>query len=311
MIMVRYYVKKSFNEDLQEVKLFPEERGWVYGSEVNDTDLQRVAEEVGLDYNILRDVRDAHELPRIEYSKGATYVFVRIPRPVRNGAAVSAPLLCVVKGSVLVTLSGVKYFTPEELAEQYRFSMRSSSSVFLQALSHIFTQYGREIQKASTYIYTAQQRLQRRAITNKDLIKFVSIESSLAEYHTSLAASRALLERLIDNKHKLLTEKEQEFLDDIILYVDQLLVGAQSGSHTIISIRNTFSTMSDHTLNQRMKTLTILTLFLTVPNVIFGMFGMNVLLPIDPRNPWVFSGILVGSIMLVVLAYLAIRKYKF
>lgn len=311
MTMVRYFVKKSFNEELQEVKLLPVERGWVYGSEVTEAELQRLADEIGLDYNILRDVRDAHELPRVEYSKGVTYVFVRIPRPVRNGSAVSAPLLFVLKGSMLVTLSGIKYFTPDELAQQYRFSMRSSTSVFLQVLSHIFAQYGHEIQKATSYIYTAQQRLQKRNITNKDLVKFVSIETSLAEYRTSLSASRSLLERLMDNKHKLLTEKEQEFLDDIILYVDQMVVGASTGSQTIVSIRNTFSTMSDNALNQRMKTLTLLTVFLTVPNVIFGMFGMNVLLPVDTKDPWTFLVITIGSCALIMLAYFMVRKYKF
>ncbi len=309
--MVRYFVKKSFNEDLQEVAHFPDSHAWVYGSEVTEQDLRRVADETGLDANILRDVRDLHELPRVEYSKGATYVFVRIPRSLRGGAMnISVPLLFAVRSDILVTLSTAKYLTPEELSAEQRFSMRSSTGVFLQMMSQIFTQYGREIQKYSSLIYSVQQRLQRRNITNKDFVKFVTIERTLAEFYTNLVASKAALDRLRENRHGLLTEKEGEYLEDILLYVDQLTVAVQSGSQSITSIRDTFSTMSDNALNHRMKTLTLLTMFLTVPNVIFGMFGMNVLLPVDPRDPWVFTGIGVSSIIVILLAYLAVRKYK-
>lgn len=309
--MVRYFVKKSFNEDLQEMSHFPEGHAWVYGSEISEKDIQRVAEEAGLDANILRDVRDLHELPRVEYNRGATYVFVRIPRSIRGDAmSTSVPLLFVVRNDILVTLSTAKYLTPEELSKEHRFSMRSSTGVFLQLMSQIFTQYGREIQKYSSLIYSVQDRLQKRSITNKDFVKFVTIERTLAEFYTNLVASKAALDRLSDNKHGLLTDKELEYLEDILLYVNQLTVAVQSGSQSITSIRDSFSAMSDNALNQRMKTLTLLTMFLTVPNIIFGMFGMNVLLPVDPSNPWVFLGIGLGSIIVILLAYLAVRKYK-
>lgn len=311
MNMVRYYVKKSFNEELQQVEALPTEHAWIYGHEVSDIELQRIADEAQFDINILRDVRDVHELPRLEYSKGVTYVFMRIPRALKNGTTVSAPLLFAIKGTVLASFSSVKYFTPEDLAAKHAFSMRSTSSVFLQALMHIFSEYGHDIQNTTAYIYSAQQRLRKRAITNKDFVKFVTIESMLGEHHTNLAASKAVLDRLSENKHNTLTEKEIEFLEDIILYVNQLMVAVQSDTRTIESIRSTFSTMSDNALNQRMKTLTLLTLFLTVPNVVYGMFGMNVHLPVDTENPWVFGAITLGSLGLIILGYFMVRKYKF
>lgn len=310
MNMISYFVKKSFNEDLRKVDSLPEGHSWVYGSEVTNLELEKVAEEAKLDMNILRDVRDVYELPRVEFSKGAAYVFVRIPRSIKGLTASSAPLLFVVRGDMLATFSSIKYFTPDELAKQYRFSMRSSTSVFLQVLSHIFTQYGKDIHKVSSQIEDAQKRLQSRKLTDKDFTKFVNLESMLAEYSTNLVASRAVLDRLFENKHDLLTEKEKEFLDDVILYVNQLTVAVQSNSQTIISIRDTFSIMSDNALNHRMKTLTLLTMFLTVPNVIFGMFGMNVVLPVNDRDPWMFGAILLASVLLIFLGYVVVRKYK-
>ena len=311
MTMVRYFVKKSFNEDIQEVKTLPSGHAWIYGSEISDTDLHTIAQESGLDGNILRDVRDPYELPRVEYNKGATYVFVRIPRPLKGGPADSVPLLFVIRDNLFATLSMARYATPEELAQQYRFSMRSSTSVFLQVLSHVFTQYGKEIQKITGYLQKAEQRLHTREINAKDLIKFVSVETSLSEHRTNLAASKAVLSRIEENKHGLLTAKEEEFLADIELYIEQLLVAVESNASTLVSIRSTFSTISDNALNRRMKTLTVLTMFLTIPNIIFGMFGMNVKLPVNPNEVWVFAGIVAGSGVLVMLAYWMIRKYKF
>ena len=68
--MLRYYVKKSYNEEPQEVKTPSAEHVWVYGSEVTADELTYLADEYHIDNGVLRDVLDKHELPRVEYTAG-------------------------------------------------------------------------------------------------------------------------------------------------------------------------------------------------------------------------------------------------
>lgn len=308
--MLQYYAKKSFNEDPQLTNDAPMDRAWVYGANVTEDELHRVAELYSLDSGILRDVRDKNELPRAEYSQGLLYVFIRAPHQTSRGNTVTVPFLAVLKGSLLITLSSKEYVQPTELFDATKVDMKSTKHVFLQLTSHVISKYEHLIHSTGTYIHNTSQRLRTHEVDNKDFINFVTVEHDLNEYHTNLTALQALLARLRENRHAIFGDKDCEFIEDMVLHVNQLLVATDSHKNTIDSIRNAYTTISNNTLNQRMKKLTLLTLLVALPNVFFGMFGMNVLLPFADQ-PWAYAAITGFSVALVVLVALFIRRIRF
>lgn len=308
--MLQYYAKKSFNEDPQLTKDAPMDRAWVYGANVTEDELHRVAELYSLDSGILRDVRDKNELPRAEYSQGLLYVFIRAPHQTSRGTTVTVPFLAVLKGSLLITLSSKEYVQPTELFDATKVDMKSTKHVFLQLTSHVISKYEHLIHSTGTYIHNTSQRLRTHEVDNKDFINFVTVEHDLNEYHTNLTALQALLARLRENRHAMFGDKDCEFIEDMVLHVNQLLVATDSHKNTIDSIRNAYTTISNNTLNQRMKKLTLLTLLVALPNVFFGMFGMNVLLPFADQ-PWAYAAITGFSVALVLLVALFIRRIRF
>ena len=74
---VEYYERRSSGERLEQLNC-PRDGAWVH---IHGAQLQarEIADQFLLDANIVRDVADARELPRIEFSNGAEYVFVRLP----------------------------------------------------------------------------------------------------------------------------------------------------------------------------------------------------------------------------------------
>lgn len=308
--MLQFYAKKSFNEDPQLIAEAPMDRAWVYGQDVTEDDLHRVTELYSLDSGILKDVRDKNELPRAEYSQGHLYVFIRAPHKTSHGNIVTVPFLAVLKGSLLITLSSKEYVQPKELFEQTKVDMKSTKHVFLQLTSHVIGQYEHFIHATGAYILNTEQRLRTHEVDNKDFINFVTVEHDLNEYHTNLTALQALLTRLRDNRHAIFGDKDCEFIEDMVLHVSQLLVATNSHKNTIDSIRNAYTTISNNTLNQRMKKLTLLTLLVALPNVFFGMFGMNVLLPFVDQ-PWAFAAIISFSVAIVLIVTLFIRRIRF
>ncbi|OYW83973.1 hypothetical protein B7Z17_04820, partial [Candidatus Saccharibacteria bacterium 32-49-10] len=224
--MLRYYAKKSFNEDPQRVADAPFERAWVYGTEVTDAELATVGEQYQLDTGILKDVKDKNELPRVEYSEGDLYIFIRAPRETAKGGVTVAPFLSVIKGTLLITLSNNGYTTPEELFESVKVDMKSTKHVFLQLVNHVIGLYEASIHATGGYIQSTGQRLRTHEVDNKDFIKFVTVEHDLNEYHTNLTALQAVLGRLRENRHAIFSQKDCEFIEDMILHISQLSVAA-------------------------------------------------------------------------------------
>lgn len=308
--MLQFYAKKSFNEDPQLISEAPMDRAWVYGSSVNDDEIHKVAELYGLDAGILKDVKDKNELPRAEYSQGLLYVFLRAPHKNSHGNMATIPFLAALKGTLLITLSSKEYVKPTELFEQTKVDMKSTKHVFLQLTNYVIGQYEEFIHATGHYILNTEQRLRTHEVDNRDFINFVTVEHDLNEYHTNLTALQALLSRLRDNRHDTFTEKDCEFIEDMALHVNQLLVATDSHKNTIDSIRNAYTTISNNTLNQRMKKLTLLTLLVALPNVFFGMFGMNVLLPFASES-WAYWAIISFSVAIVVIVALFLRRIRF
>ncbi len=308
--MLQFYAKKSFNEEPQQVPHAPAERAWIYGTEVSSSELDHIAEQFKLNRGILEDVLDHHELPRTEFSDGALYVFIRSAKLSARGNVTTTPFLAVLRGTVLITLCSKKYITPDELFAQADVDMRSAKHVFLQMVGLVVHQYEELVHESGTYVRNAEQRLQTHEVSNKDFIKFVTVEGDLNEYKTNLNAIQVLLNRLHENRHNTFVDKDCEYIEDMALLVNQLLVSSESHMQIISSIRNAYTTISNNILNQRMKTLTLLTLLVALPNVFYGMFGMNVPLPFA-NEVWAYAAITGFTVFIVIIAYIIVKRMRF
>ena len=82
-----------------------------------------------------------------------------------------------------------------------------------------------------------------------------------------------------------------------------------SHSQSVESIRNAYSTVANNALNQRMKTLTVFTVLIALPNVFYGMYGMNVVLPYADSS-WAYAVIVSFTIILLLAVYLLGKRLR-
>ena len=149
----------------------------------------------------------------------------------------------------------------------------------------------------------------QQEVRNQDFVEFVAIEDGLNDYRSSLEGMLSVLEQLQLNRRQLFTTDDLDALSDIAWHVKQLLVAINASTHTINSIQNAYSTIANNVLNQRMKVLTVLTILLAIPNVFYGMYGMNIALPMQ-QHPWAFPVVVGVTLLLVGLAYLVVRRVR-
>lgn len=304
--MLRYFVKRSKSEDFDQVQVVPKENAWVRGSAVTSHELRQLADTYGFDFNILHDVLDKNELPRVEVKGDETYVFVRSVERGKQGKVMTMPVLLAVKGSIFLNLSmgpveDMRLAAPNVLAHA-----TDSASLLLASFAGVVSEYEELMQRTAHFIKDTGNRLRTHEVTNGDFVRFVTVEDNLNEYRMNLNGMLVVALRIKEEQPK---SKDREAVEDIILYIRQLLVAIESYNQSITSIRNAYGTIANNTLNHRMKTLTVLTLLVALPNVFYGMYGMNLELPFQDR-PWAYALVVGFTGLLVLLIYVFARRFK-
>ncbi len=302
--MLKYYVKRSGVEEYQPVTTPPPGDVWVRGKSVTQSDLRALVKHYEMNANILRDVLDQHELPRVEVRGGELYVFVRSAWRGKHGRVTTVPVLLAVKDGVFVNLTTAEESSFEHFASGVEVPMHSTVSLLFSTFAAIISQYEDLLQHTARSIHDTGHRLRTHEVTNDDFIRFATVEDNLNEYKMNLGGMIVVAERL---KETFTDNGDAEAVEDIRLYIRQLLVAIDSYDQSITSIRNAYGTIANNVLNQRMKTLTMLTLLVALPNVFYGMYGMNITLPFADE-PWAYAFILSFTVVVVALVLAIARK---
>lgn len=309
--MLKYYVRPTVEEPFRQLPGYTDQPGlWVHAEQPQHSDLVTLGEQFGLDRNILRDVMDKDELPRVEAKDDELYVFFRSILRTKHGEIDSAPLLGVLSPRAFVSLSLTNAISDQKIAvAAHNVPTDDAESLLLATFTAIITDYETSIAKTGRHIKDTGHRLKTHEVNNNDFIRFVTIEDNLGIYSLNLTSMLTVAERLRDNKLYKLSRQNIESIDDIILHIRQLLASVQMLTQTVVSIRNAYSTIANNNLNLRMKKLTVLTVLIALPNVFYGMYGMNVVLPFQD-SPWAY-GVVVGfTALLILLVYALAKRFR-
>ncbi len=309
--MLRYYTKRSHAEQFEQIQK-PHPNGmWIDGSELTVEELDSLVATYQLKSTVVYDVRDRQELSRMEFDHDAAYVFLRVPHLANSGRVNALPMLSIVRSDLFFTISQHETYSPEAIAATtLPLDTTQTVDLLLGIIAACVASYQELIKHTERSINDTGNRLKTHEVTNGDFIHFVIVEDNLTTFRVNLEGILSVVTRLIDTKKITLSDDNTEALDDIAQHIKQLLVAVESYRGRVDSIRNAYSTIANNTLSQRMKTLTVLTVLITLPNIIFGMFGMNVALPFTHDDPWAYTFVVIGSIIITVLVYLIGRKRK-
>ena len=118
--------------------------------------------------------------------------------------------------------------------------------------------------------------------SEEDLIGMHELESTLVYLSTSLRGNANVLRRVDRSVRIRGNEDDEELLDDAIIENQQAIEMAMIYHDIIDGTRELFSQVMESRLNFVMQRLTSITLILSIPTVIGGLYGMNVNLEYMP-----------------------------
>ena len=287
---------------------------WINLIYPSEDELKTVSVTLGVELPFLKAALDEEETSRIDSEDGQTLIIVDTPAMERDETGVvysTLPMGIIVTEKHIVTVclkeTSVVRDLQDGLVKDVRTQQRTRFILnILLLVAKRYLQYLKQIDKTYNYMERQLYKSQR----NKELIQLLDLEKSLVYFNTSLKANEVTLEKILRGRIVTLYEEDHDLLEDVLIEVRQAIEMAQIYSSIISGMMDAFASVISNNLNVIMKVLTSITILMTVPNIIFGYFGMNITggLPLD-QFWWV--PLLMSVAIIVVLAIILKKKDLF
>lgn len=298
--MIRIYHSTA---RLRKLELVDQARAgsWVHAVEPTVEDLDNLATNLGLDRDLLDDVTDIYEAPRVETEAGVTYVFTRYCHPEGRDTS-TEPLLIIYTPSNIVTImrSNDSLFD-QMLGGTTEIITTQKTKTFLQILGQINQSYRLQLTLISKHILRIRREMRQAEVSTKDFLSFIEQEEDLNEFISALQPQALVINALESGKYMQLYEDDKDLVDDLILDTSELIEQCKTKLRTLINIRQAYEALATSSLNRTFRHLTSIAIFLAIPTTISGLYGMNVLVPMHD-NPKAFWFIMFGIGVIVAIA---------
>lgn len=288
--MITYLRSTHHRPEIKQVdKLAP--GTWIRSEKPSDDDIAALVA-LGLDEDILRDALDPHEVPRVELEGDWTYFISRLPDTDDDFNDFTTPILFAIGLEHIVTVSRDplgRLWQP--FIDKTDAPTTQKTKLFMLMVDAITRQYQTRVASINR-----QMRASTSDVTNLhpgDIATFVEYERKLNDYLDALIPTNTSLEKLLGGRLLQLYEDDRDLVEDLSIDLEQLIARCKSLLRTITNVRDSYRAVMDTRLNETLRILTVITLGLTIPTMIAGLFGMNVTLPGHdwPYTFWVIIGV--------------------
>ena len=137
-------------------------------------------------------------------------------------------------------------------------------------------------------------------VTNKQLYNLMEVEKSLVYFLAALKGNESIIKKLFRLPAIKRFDEDEDILEDLVIENNQALETTRLYTDILESITTSYASLLSNEMNNTMKTLTLFTVFLTLPTLVFSFFGMNVPLPINDHS--YISWIIVIGISLIIVS---------
>jgi magnesium transporter len=297
--MISYYHSTARARALAKADL-PKVGSWCHAFEPTPEELDTLSNKFNLDRDILEDATDIYEAPRIEISDGATYIFTRYCYP--EGLEVATePLLIVFTSDNVITVMRTQSTVLDQLLNgKIEILTTQKTKLFLHILEQINRSYEMQLNLILKKILRFRSQLRQSVVRSMDIVHFIEIEEDLNEFLSALQPQALVLSKLETGRYMRLYEDDKDLVEDIKLGTNELIELSKNRVKTAVNIRQAYDVIATNNLNKIFKRLTSIAIFLAVPTIVSGIFGMNVDLPFQ-HGPYAFVAVM-GIIVVVVLA---------
>ena len=268
---------------------------WINLVSPTDAEIKKVCKSVKIEEDFIRYSLDYEEKARIDIEDEDNTILFIIDVPIldkENNETIHTTLplgIIVVRDDYFITVSLKQTRVISDLKQNSIVTYKKSRSI-LQIFYKNSELFLRELKKI-----------------NKELLKMLNIEKSLVYFTTSLKSNELVMEKTMKGRIIKLYEEDEDILEDAIIENKQAIEMAKTYSDILSGTMDTYASIISNNLNIVMKFLTLVTIVLAIPTLLFSMWGMNVELPFQ-HNPYGFLWILGITIVITLIVIWWFKK---
>jgi magnesium transporter len=146
---------------------------------------------------------------------------------------------------------------------------------------------------------------------NEQLLQLMRIQKSLVYFVTALRSNELLLMKMERTNFLMMNEEEKEFLNDLIVDNSQGLEMANIYTNILSSTLDAFASIIANNQNVVLKRLSVITIIVTFPVLITGLFGMNVPSGFERSSYAFYIVSFISFTIVAAIAFYFIRKRIF
>ena len=282
--MLEFY--KTFGTETKKIDK-PEPGSWISAIAPTEEEKNYLMEEMGILPEFVKSSLDAEESSHIDYDEDYNQTLVIVDYPsaeeVEDGydknmlQYTTLPLGIVIMKGYVVTISLYENLNIDDMAQGRIKGVNTDLKtrfllLLLLRISQRYLIYLRQIDRISS---RTEQRL-HKSMQNKELIQMLGLEKSLVYFSTSLKTDEITLNKIMRGKAIKLYDEDQDLLDDVLIEIHQAIEMCNIYSNILSGTMDAFASVISNNLNIVMKVLTVITIVMAIPNIIFSFYGMNV-----------------------------------
>lgn len=304
--MMSYY--KTIDGRIAEIDQY-EPGCWINCVAPEEHEINSLITDFHIEPDFLRASLDEEESSHIDSEDGNTLIIIDIPvveKHEKNILYTTMPLGIMITEKNVITVCLDENPLISEFAEGVMRNVHTHLKThfilhIMLRMATKYLQYLKQIDKISDHV----ERELRKSMKNKELIQLLEIEKSLVYFSSSLKSNEVTLEKIMRGRFIKMYEEDQDLLEDVLVEIKQAIEMANIYLNILSGTMDAFASVISNNLNIVMKVLASITLIISIPTVISGLYGMNVEgLPL--AQFWWFPFIL--SVICMIIAGFILKK---
>lgn len=307
--MLRFY--KTVNGKTVELSEYMA-NCWVRLVAPTEEEIAFVCNTLGATEAFVRCSLDEEERSRIDEEDGNILIIVDTPSAEKNGNDVeysTIPYGIIVTQEAVITVCIKETALPLQILDGTVKNVKVSKTrrFVLQLLFQNATLFLHYLRRTEREISATEKSLSAN-MRNKELIKLLQLDKRLVYFSTGLKGDQAVLEKLLRMRFISAYPEDAELLEDVIVENRQAVEMCTVYRDILTGTMNGYSSVISNNLNTVMKLLAAVTIILTVPQLVFSLWGINTPVPFED-SPWGFWVVLALGTGLTAFSF-ALAIYK-
>lgn len=266
--------------------------------------------------DVLKTALDMEERSHVEIEDNYIFVVINIPALRGSDSYDTVPLGIFLTPDFFITVcleeTEVLYpFINNVVSTFYTYKKTRFLFQILYRTATLFLRYLQLINRRTDDIEVHL----RQSTRNRDFFQLLELQKSMTYFSSALRTNGTVMDRLLrlrghqSMRHLLkMYEEDEDLLEDVIIENKQAIEMVEMYTNILMNMMNAFTSVISNNLNEVMKLLAALTIILSVPTIIFSLWGTNVTLPFAESGAIGFVEVILIAIICTIIAMVAMWK---